>query len=114
MILVDHSQRTAVPLTPRQRRAMWSCAAIVAVAAVGVVVWLSTAGQSSYTQSRNGCVNVVVAGATGGQLLHRCGAAARAWCKTEYRRTDPVALSAQPQCRDAGIYPTRSATSRKS
>lgn len=52
-----------------------------------------------------GCINVVVALATGGATLRDCGAAARATCAAELGRTDPFARLVQPQCRLAGVEP---------
>jgi hypothetical protein len=107
MVLVGHSQRLAEPLTRRQRRGLLGCGLGVLVATVVVIAVLVTTHESVAPASSHGCVNVLVAGATGGTLLHECGTAARAWCKTEYARHDQVALAVQPQCRRAGIAPPK-------
>jgi hypothetical protein len=103
MVLVGHAARLAEPLTRRQRRGLAAVGAMLAIAAVGVTVWLST-HKNPYV-SRDGCVYVMVAGPTGGTLLNQCGAAARAWCASELGAHDLLAPKLLPQCRLAGIYP---------
>jgi hypothetical protein len=102
MVLVGHSQRQAQPLTRRQRRGMQATAAIIVV--LGIVVWFATKG-TPFSVSRHGCVSVVLAGATGGNIERECGADARSWCKAEYARKDLTAVTIQKQCRIAGIEP---------
>jgi len=84
---------------------MKTAGALMALAVIAVGIWIAT-HNSGYAASSKGCVNVLVAGATGGQVIHECGAAARSFCKTEFASHDVLARKAQPQCRDAGIYPT--------
>jgi hypothetical protein len=105
MVLVGHSQRIAVPLTRRQRRAMAACGVVLLLAAVAVGV-LAATDKGGYPVSSHGCVSLLVAGATGAQSFRECGAPARAFCRQEYARRDRLALEAQPQCRLAGIEPT--------
>ena len=102
MVMVGHSQRLAQPLTRGQQRVIAVLVAVVLAAATWAVL-----RPSSAPVSRNGCVSVVVASSTGGGLLHNCGAAARAWCQTEFARTDALARLIQPQCRRAGLQPRR-------
>jgi hypothetical protein len=102
MVLVGHSKHQAKPLTPGQRKAMRAVGAIIVVTAATVVVWLSVT-HTGVAESRHGCVSVIVAGATGGNLLRQCGAAARVWCKSEFTKHDPLALRIQQQCRIAGV-----------
>jgi hypothetical protein len=103
MVMVGHSQRLAQPLTRGQQRVIAVVVAVLLAAATWAVVRPGGA-----PVSRNGCVSVVVASSTGGGLLHNCGAAARAWCQTEFARTDALARLIQPQCRRAGLQPRRS------
>jgi hypothetical protein len=42
----------------------------------------------------------------GGSLMHQCGGAARATCKSAYSGTDEVSRLTRPQCRLAGINPS--------
>jgi predicted membrane protein len=106
MVLVGHSQLLAQPLTRRQRRGLQATGAILALISAGFVVWLAT-HSNALTHSGHGCVGVIVAGATGGNIVHECGARARAWCHTEFARSDETALRIQQQCRIAGIKPAR-------
>jgi len=107
MVLVGHSQRLAEPLTRRQRRGLLGCALGLLVAGVVVIAVVLTTHKSVVPLSGHGCVSVLVAGATGGEPLRECGAAARALCRTEYARHDLLARAVQPQCRLAGIAPPK-------
>lgn len=91
-------------LTPRQKRvfAIVGCLALVLVAVLGV--WAATS-QGSYDRSSNGCVNVVEPSSTGGAILHQCGAAARALCRSAFSHTTRLDLLTRPQCRLAGLGP---------
>jgi hypothetical protein len=104
MVLVGHSKHQATPLTGGQRKAMWSVSALLAITAVAVVVWLSV-GKTGIAVSAHGCVSLIVAGPTGGNLLHECGGEARIWCKSEASHHDPLALRIEQQCRVAGVKP---------
>jgi hypothetical protein len=105
MVLVGHSQRLAEPLTSRQRRGMAAVGLILVLAAIVAGV-LSVTNGSGIPASRDGCLNLVVAGSTGGQVLHECGASARSFCRAEYARSDGLALKVQAQCGLAGIKRT--------
>ena len=102
MVMVGHSQRLAQPLTRGQQRVIAVVVGVLLAAATWAVI-----RPTSAPVSRNGCVSVVVASSTGGGLLHNCGAAARAWCQTEFARSDALARLIQPQCRRAGLQPRR-------
>jgi hypothetical protein len=75
-------------------------ALVLAVIAVAVVIATNPDG---YGVSRNGCVSVLLASSTGGQIVHECGAPARSWCRNESRQRGPIALKVEAQCRLAGI-----------
>jgi hypothetical protein len=98
MVLVGHAGRIATPLTRRQR---WLIAVVLA-AIVGVSLW-AVVGSPGEPTSSDGCVRLVVASSTGGNLLSQCGASARSWCATEYSQADPLAKRIQAQCILAGI-----------
>jgi hypothetical protein len=97
MVLVGHAQRISQPLTRLQRRLV----AVVAIIVAGTLAWAITRAASA-PASRHGCVNLVVPGSMGGALTY-CGAAARSWCASEYRQSDPLARLAATQCRLAGL-----------
>jgi hypothetical protein len=103
MVMIGHSQRLAQPLTRGQKRLI----AVVLALAVGLAGW-AIARSSAAPASSHGCVNLVVASSTGGNLLSRCGAAARTWCQAEFASNSALALRIQAQCRDAGLGPRRS------
>ena len=92
----------AISLSPRGKRIVYLIVALVVAAGVAVGVW-SGVTSDRYTGSANGCVNVLVAGATGGSTLHYCGAQAKAFCKSSFENSDHVSLLARPQCDDAGL-----------
>ncbi|MGA2469387.1 MAG: hypothetical protein ABSG64_01685 [Solirubrobacteraceae bacterium] len=108
MVLVGHSQRLAEPLSSRQKRALATVGAILVLASVGVAAWLATHSNSELAASRNGCVNVIIPAATGGQALHYCGSAARAFCRTEHAIHNEIAQTVDVQCRLAGVERPRS------
>lgn len=59
----------------------------------------------SYGRSSNGCVNVVEPSSTGGAVLHQCGTAARALCRSAFAHATKLDLLSRPQCRLAGLGP---------
>jgi hypothetical protein len=48
-----------------------------------------------------------VPSSTGGGLLHQCGQSAKATCQRAFTATDKISVLTRPQCRLAGIAPTR-------
>jgi hypothetical protein len=102
MVMFGQAERLAQPLTRRQKRVIGLVLA-VALALAGWVVVHSSASPTS----ANGCVNVIIAGSTGGGLLSHCGAAARTWCASELSSSGALALRIQAQCRLAGLEPHR-------
>ena len=89
-------------LTRRGKWILFSVCGVVLAAAVALGVW-SAVGTDRYGPSANGCVNVTIAGATGGATLHYCGSQARAFCKKAYASADRISLLARPQCVLAGL-----------
>ncbi len=83
-------------------------AAILLVLAA-VAVWAAVR-PGSYGISRAGCITVTIPGSTGGQLIHQCGAPARASCRHAYAGTDKASMLTRPQCRLAGISPAQSSS----
>jgi hypothetical protein len=92
----------AIALSPRGKRIVYLIVALVVAVGVGVGLW-SGLTSDRYATSANGCVNVLIAGATGGATLHYCGAEAKAFCKSAFENSDHVSLLARPQCDDAGL-----------
>ena len=92
----------AISLSPRGKRIVYLIVAVVVAVGVAVGVW-SGVSSDRYAGSANGCVNVLIAGATGGATLHYCGAQAKTFCKSAFENSDHVSMLARPQCDDAGL-----------
>jgi hypothetical protein len=92
----------AIALSPRGKRIVYLIVAVLVAVGVAVGVW-SAVSSDRYSGSANGCVNVLIAGATGGGTLHYCGAQAKAFCKSAFENSDHVSMLARPQCDDAGL-----------
>jgi hypothetical protein len=91
-------------LTPQQKRVFVIVAGLVLVLVAGLGAW-GAAGRGTYDHSAHGCITVVEPSSTGGAVLHQCGTAARALCRSAFGHTNRVALLTRPQCRLAGLSP---------
>jgi hypothetical protein len=89
-------------LSRRGKVIVFSVLAVAGAAAIALGVW-SAVGSDRYGPSANGCVNVTIAGATGGSTLHYCGAQAVTFCRSAYASPDKISLLARPQCQLAGL-----------
>ena len=96
-------------LSPRQKRVLAIVGALVVLAVIGSSLWAAF-GSDKYSGSGHGCVNVTVPSSTGGATLHYCGAAARSFCQTSFRKQDQISLRARPQCVLAGLGPSAGAS----
>jgi hypothetical protein len=92
------------PLTRRDKRGIALVGALIVAGLVGLGVWAAVK-PGGYGQSRNGCVTVSAASATGGALLHACGSQAAAMCHAAFTHQDKLSLLTRPQCRLAGLGP---------
>ncbi len=92
-------------LTPRQKRVFAIVAGLLIILAAGVSAWAATS-PGSYDRSSNGCVTVVEPSSTGGAVLHQCGTAARALCRSAFTHQGPLTRLTRPQCRLAGLAPS--------
>lgn len=99
-------QLSGSPLSPRGKKILISVSCALAAVGIGLGVW-SAVGTDKYGPSANGCVNVVIAGATGGATLHYCGATAKSFCRSAYAHDDRISLLARPQCEAAGLPPSK-------
>ncbi len=105
MPLEGQWQRTQTPLrklTHRERNVALGVLAATVVALVAIL--LVTAGDSRPGPGP-GCIETVVAGRVGGELIHACGAEARATCARSATFDDPRARKIVESCREAGIKP---------
>lgn len=89
-------------LTPRGKRVLLSGLALLVIAGAAFGLW-GAFGPDRYGPSARGCVNVTIAGSTGGSVLHYCGPVAKSFCRTSYARADRISRLARPQCAQAGL-----------
>jgi hypothetical protein len=88
-------------MSPRGKRILIIVSALIAAAVIGGSAWGAVAADK-FGNSANGCVNVNLSGSTGGELVHKCGDDAKAFCKVAYATNDRTAQLARPQCEAAG------------
>lgn len=80
MVLPPGHHREIASRRPFSRREKWTLGAVSAgVVVFAVILVIALAGPAQTTA--RGCVDVTVAGATGGASIHQCGADARSLCR---------------------------------
>jgi hypothetical protein len=89
-------------LSPRGKRILLAVVGVVVAALIAVGVY-SAVSADQYGPSANGCVNLTIAGTTGGGTLHYCGAQAKSFCRSAYASDDRLSQLARPQCVLAGL-----------
>jgi hypothetical protein len=109
MIMVGQEARLHQPIDRRHKRLMLATVALLLVGLAVVLVYGSRQ-TNSYGPSANGCVTLTFASEVGSASLHKCGAAARAWCSFEAARNTTEARLVIPQCRLAGFPPEPAAS----
>lgn len=93
-------------LSPKRKRLLLIiCALIVAAVAAGSI-W-GAVQSDQYTTAAKGCVSVTLAGSTGGELIHKCGNAAKTLCHGAYVNSDQTSLAIRPACEKAGLTPAK-------
>jgi len=103
MPLEGHWRRVNTPLRrlgTRERNVAIVAVGVTLVALVALI--LATAGDSRPGPGP-GCIRALVAGRTGGEVIHACGAEARATCARSATYHDPRAQTIVESCRQAGI-----------
>lgn len=106
MPLEGHFQRVNTPLrrlTKRERNVLIAGLAITLISLVGLI--LATQSDSR-PQPASGCIYTVVAGRTGGEPVHGCGAEAEAICAHSARFDNPRSETVVAACREAGVPTT--------
>jgi hypothetical protein len=106
MPLEGHFQKVNTPLrrlTRRERSVV--IAGIVITIAAFVALLLATASDSRPGPAA-GCIRVVVAGRTGGEIVAGCGSKAEAICAHSARFEDPRAEKVVESCRESGVSTT--------
>ena len=96
----------AEQVTSRDKRLIVVVVAAVLLVMAAVGVWAAVR-PGSYGSSKDGCITVTVPSSTGGGLLHQCGQPAKATCQRAFAGTDKISVLTRPQCRLAGIAPSR-------
>lgn len=89
-------------MASRDKRIVAAVAAVLLVLLAGAALWAALR-PGDYGQSKAGCVTVTIQSATGGALVHDCGAAARALCQSAFAHNDRLSLLVRPECRKAGL-----------
>lgn len=103
MPLEGHWKRTNTPLrklTPRERKTATGALAVTIVALA--ILLLATAGDTRPGPAPS-CIRATIAGRTGGEVVHPCGAEAIAVCRHAARLEGPYAESVLAACADARI-----------
>ncbi|HVY78478.1 MAG TPA: hypothetical protein VG898_08240 [Solirubrobacterales bacterium] len=106
MPLEGHWQTVNTPLrtlTARERNVVIAVLAVTAVAILGLLLIPSDEGR---TRAAEGCIYTVVAGRTGGEPVHGCGAEAEAICAHAAQFSDPRADAIVAECRAQGVATT--------
>ena len=105
MPLVEgHWQRTNTPLrrvTGRERKVVIGGLTVTIVAVLVLV--LVGIGGSTQPGPAPGCMRALVAGRVGGEVVHACGAEARALCARTATFEGPRSETVLASCREAGI-----------
>jgi hypothetical protein len=113
MPLEGHWRKQNTPLrrlTPRERKV--GIAVLAVTIAVVVAVILAAGTGTSRPGPAAGCIRVVVAGKTGGEVVAGCGAEAEAICAHSAKFDDPRSRDVTANCRAQGIPLTADATAQ--
>jgi hypothetical protein len=103
MPMEGHWRRTNTPLrklTARERSVLIAGLVATIVATLAVILLSDSHARPAPAA---GCINVMVAGRTGGEVIHPCGAEAEATCANAGKYDDPRARKMIAACREAGI-----------
>jgi hypothetical protein len=103
MPMEGHWRRVNTPLrrlTSRERNAVVAGLAVTIVAILGLI--LVSAG-STQPPPPPGCIRALVAGRTGGEVIHPCGEAAKTTCAHAASFDTPRSRAVLESCREAGI-----------
>jgi hypothetical protein len=99
-----HAEQVRKPLRAgvRERWMLWIGGALTLALALVAVIAITTSGRSS----GNGCVDVTIPYALGGQEFYKCGNAARTFCVSSGQPggfTGTAGQAIAVQCRKAGL-----------
>jgi hypothetical protein len=88
-------ERVRTPLSPREKRLLVGIAALAAALLAGIGIYAVTDSSGD----AQGCVTATWAASLGGTTVHKCGAEAEAFCRTQGPRIAAIAEA----CRREGI-----------
>jgi hypothetical protein len=104
MPLEGHWKRQTTPLRKLTRRErIVVLAGLAATAAAVAAVILAAGPGTSRPEPAAGCIDVVVAGRTGGETVHGCGTKAEGLCAHAALYDDPRSKKILAACREAGV-----------
>lgn len=108
MPLEGHYRRVNTPLRRLTRRERTVAVVVLAVTVMALLVLaLAPASDSTSNAAAGpGCIYTVVAGRTGGEPVHGCGAEAAAICAHAAQFHDPRATEIVATCERAGVPTT--------
>jgi predicted metal-binding membrane protein len=106
MPLEGHFQRVNTPLRRLTRRERNVVIAVVAITLASFIALLLATASDSRPGPAPGCIRVIVAGRTGGEIVAGCGASAEAICAHSARFDDPRAAKVVESCREAKVPTT--------
>jgi hypothetical protein len=105
MPLEGHYQRVNTPLRRLTGRERGVIAVVLTITVVAILALALAPASDSASNSAAGpgCIYTVVAGRTGGEPVHGCGAEAEAICAHAARFDDPRADKIVASCEAAGV-----------
>jgi hypothetical protein len=103
MPLEGHWRRTNTPLRKLTHRERNAALAVLAATFVGLAILLLATAGDTRPGPAPGCIRATVAGRTGGEVVHPCGAEAIAVCRHAAGLEGPYAESVTSACVDARI-----------
>jgi predicted metal-binding membrane protein len=106
MPLEGHFQRVNTPLHRLTSRERNVAVAVIAITVVSFAALLLATAGDSRPGPAPGCIYTVVAGRTGGEPVHGCGAEAEAICAHSARFQDPRAEKVVAACNEANVSTT--------
>lgn len=103
MPLEGHYSRVNTPLRELTVRERSVAFAVVAITSISILVLILVTATDTLPGPGPGCVQVTVAGRTGGEVISTCGAKAIALCKSAMGPEGPWAEAVSRACSDRSI-----------
>lgn len=103
MPLEGHWRRTNTPLRRLRKRERNVAIAATSVTLLALLALVLIPASQTQPPPAPGCIRVLVAGRTGGEMVHACGAQARATCIRSASYRNPRSEKVTESCQAAGI-----------